>query len=269
MTPEQRAHIGLVDSHCHLAGSEFAGDLEAVVARAREAGVERCFVMLGANDHVELQQASRLTACWPEVRFAIGVHPHAAGTYGEAPDQAVEAVAAAMALQPGCRAVGEIGLDYHYNFAPRAAQQEVFRGQLQLARARGLPVVIHTRDAEDDTFGLLAAESAGETGGVVHCFTGDRAMARRTLDAGFYVSLSGIVTFPRALELKEVARVVPLDRLLVETDSPYLAPVPHRGRRNEPALVGRVAEVIADLRGRPVEEIVQASAENFLRLFRP
>jgi TatD DNase family protein len=167
------------------------------------------------------------------------------------------------------RAVGEIGLDYHYDLSPREVQQQVFREQTQLARQLRLPIVIHTREAEADTFRILEEEHARDVGGVFHCFTGDREMAKQCLDIGFYISLAGIVTFPRALELKEVAKMVPLERLLVETDSPYLAPVPHRGKRNEPAHVARVAEVIAELRGTTAEAIAQATHENHVRLFNP
>ena len=172
-------------------------------------------------------------------------------------------------LEPMARAIGEIGLDYHYDFAPRDVQQQVFREQIRLARRRSLPIVIHTREAEDDTFRILAEESAGDSGGVFHCFTGDRAMARRALDIGFHLSLAGIVTFPRALELKEVAKLVPIDRLLIETDSPFLAPVPFRGKRNEPSHVARIAEVIATLRGTSVTSIADAAVDNFRRLFTP
>jgi TatD DNase family protein len=167
------------------------------------------------------------------------------------------------------RAVGEIGLDYHYDFAPREVQQHVFRQQIRLARELNQPIVIHTREAEDDTFRILEEEGARDVGGVFHCFTGDRAMARRALDIGFHVSLAGIVTFPRALELKEVARLVPLERLLIETDSPFLAPVPYRGTRNEPARVGRVAEVIAELRSTSAGAIAEATRVNFEQLFVP
>jgi TatD DNase family protein len=203
------------------------------------------------------------------VRFSIGVHPHAAGKFSSNPAGAPKAVAAAMDAQPRTRGLGEIGLDYHYDFSPRAVQQHVFREQIRLARARRLPIVIHTREAEDDTFRILAEESAGDVGGVFHCFTGDRAMALRALDAGFHLSLAGIVTFPKALELQEVAKVVPLDRLLIETDSPFLAPVPHRGTRNEPAHVVHVAEAIARLRATSTEEIGHAAVANFQRLFNP
>ena len=259
----------MIDTHCHLAGREFAGDLDQVIDRARAAGLERAFVILAADDEPELKQGETVAAQWPEVRFSIGVHPHAAGKFGSNPATAVDAVAAAMDAQPLTRGLGEIGLDYHYDFAPRDVQQQVFREQIRLARARRLPIVIHTREAEDDTFRILAEESAREVGGVFHCFTGDRAMAQRALDAGFHLSLAGIVTFSKALELQEVAKIVPLDRLLIETDSPFLAPVPHRGKRNEPAHVVHVAEAIARLRGTAPEEIGNAAVANFQRLFNP
>jgi TatD DNase family protein len=259
----------LVDSHCHIAGPEFADDLPAVIGRAREMGLERALVILAADDEPELRQASEVSALWGEVRFGIGVHPHAAARYSSDPAEAAQRVQQAFEAQPLARAVGEIGLDYHYDFAPRDVQQQVFREQIRLARLLKRPVVIHTREAEDDTFRILDEERAGEVGGVFHCFTGDRAMARRVVDIGFHLSLAGIVTFPRALELKEVARTVPLERLLVETDSPFLAPVPHRGTRNEPARVARVADVIADIRGTDVEAIATATGNNFARLFVP
>jgi TatD DNase family protein len=259
----------MIDSHCHLAGEEFVEDLPAVVARARAAGVVRALVIIGAEDRTERARAAQVTAAWDDVRFSIGVHPHQAGQFDTDPAEAARTTRAAIDAEPMARAVGEIGLDYHYDFSPREVQRAVFREQLQVARERKLPVVIHTREAEDDTFQILSAERAGEIGGVFHCFTGDREMAKRALDAGFHLSLAGIVTFPRALELKEVARLVPLDRLLVETDSPFLAPVPHRGTRNEPAHVVRVAEVVAELRGTSVEEIDDATSKNFARLFVP
>jgi TatD DNase family protein len=170
--------------------------------------------------------------------------------------------------QPLTRGLGEIGLDYHYDFAPRDVQQEVFRQQIRLANARRLPLVIHTREADEDTFRLLDEEPPA-AGCVFHCFTGDRGAAARALDRGFYLSLAGIVTFPRALELKEVARMVPADRLLIETDSPFLAPVPHRGKRNEPAHVVRVAQTVAELRGTTTEAIARETGENFARVFNP
>ena len=259
----------MIDSHCHIAGPEFADDLDAVAARAREAGVAHALVVLAADDEVELRRAEYVRYHWPDVRFAIGVHPHQAAKYAADPEEAARAADAAIAAQPLTRALGEIGLDYHYDVGPRDVQQAVFRAQIGLARRRQLPIVIHTREAEADTFAILDEAGAGAVGGVFHCFTGDRAMARRALDAGFHLSLAGIVTFPRASELHAVARMIPLDRLLVETDSPYLAPVPHRGKRNEPAYVVRVAAAIAELRGEPADAVAAAAAANFHRLFNP
>lgn len=258
----------MIDSHCHIAGPEFIEDLDGVIDRARDAGLARAFVILAADDEPELRQASAVQSRWPDVRFSIGVHPHAAGKFADA-GSASAAVAAAIDAQPLTRGLGEIGLDYHYDFAPREVQQGVFREQIRLARERRLPIVIHTREAEDDTFRILAEERAQEIGGVFHCFTGDRDMAQRALDIGFHLSLAGIVTFPKAFELHAVARMVPLDRLLIETDSPFLAPVPYRGKRNEPAHVVRVAERIAELRGSTARGIGAAALENFARLFNP
>ncbi len=187
----------MIDSHCHIAGPEFAGDLDDVVARARAAGVSSALVILAADDDPELVQAKEVEARWPDVRFSIGVHPHAAGKYSSDPEEAARQVNQAVDAQPLARAVGEIGLDYHYDFAPRDVQQQVFREQIRLARRLKRPIVIHTREAEDDTFRILDEERAQEIGGVFHCFTGDREMARKALGIGFHVSLAGIVTFPR------------------------------------------------------------------------
>ena len=259
----------MIDSHCHIAGQEFAGDLEAVVARARAAGLQGALTILAADDDAELRQAAEVARLWPEVRFSIGVHPHAAGKFAGAPPAAAGAVEAALTAQPAARAIGEIGLDYHYDFAPRDAQHAVFRAQIGVARRRRLPIVIHTREAEDDTFRILQEERAGDVPVVFHCFTGGPATAQRVLDAGYYLSLAGIVTFPRALELKEVAALVPLDRLLIETDSPYLAPVPYRGKRNEPAHVAMVADTVAALRGDSPARIREATTANFRHIFNP
>jgi len=239
------------------------------VARAKAAGLESALTILAADDGVELGQAAAVRRLWPEVRFSIGIHPHAAGKFAGAPAGATAAVEAAIAAQPATCAVGEIGLDYHYDFAPRDAQHAVFRAQIALARQRRLPIVIHTREAEDDTFAILAEEQAGDVPVVFHCFTGNTATARRVLDAGYDLSLAGIVTFPRAAELKEVAAFVPLDRLLIETDSPYLAPVPHRGKRNEPAHVALVADHVASLRDDTPGRIREATTATFHRIFGP
>ena len=226
-------------------------------------------MIVAADDEPEIAQAGNLAGRWPSVRFSIGIHPHGAGKFASNPAEAAKTTDAVIESQPLTRGLGEIGLDYHYDFAPRAVQQEVFRQQIRLAKQRRLPIVIHTREAEEDTFRILLEEGAQEVGGVFHCFTGDRAMAQRVLDLGFHLSLAGIVTFPRASELKEVAKMVPLERLLIETDSPFLAPVPHRGTRNEPANVVYVAETIAALRGVDVTTIGEATRGNFARLFHP
>ncbi len=259
----------MVDSHCHIAGPEFAGDLDEVIARARAAGLERALVILAAEDAAERAAAARVSQRWSEVRFSVGVHPQAAGSFAEDPAAAAVAVERAIDAEPLTRGLGEVGLDYHYERASREVQQEVFRQQIRVARHRRLPLVIHTREAEDDTFRLLDEEGAADVPVVFHCFTGNWATGQRALERGFFLSLAGIVTFPRALELKEVARQLPLDRLLVETDSPFLAPVPYRGKRNEPAHVTRVAEAIAELRHVPAAEIAAATTANFNRIFNP
>lgn len=252
----------MIDSHCHLAGEEFAGDLTDVVSRARAAGVSRALCILDAADARELEAASTVRDAWPGTVFAAGIHPHHAGAFaGRAADGVVQVRAALH--RTAAVAVGEIGLDYHYDFSPRDVQREMFAAQVRLAVELDRPVVIHTREATDDTFDVLRDAGDGRVRGVFHCFTGDRAMAERALGIGFFVSLSGIVTFPKAAELHEVARYVPEDRLLVETDAPYLAPVPHRGKRNEPAFVARVLEAVAALRGADPDALAAAVSRNF------
>ena len=257
----------MIDSHCHLAGEEFQEDLPAVIDRARDAGLTGVLVIVGADDEAENQRADVVTGSWDGIRLAIGVHPHAAAQFAGDPARAAALVEQRIAGQPATRGLGEIGLDYHYDFAPKDVQHAVFRAQIGAAVRRGLPLIIHTREAEDDTFRILDEESAST--GVFHCFTGDRAMATRALDRGFHLSLAGIVTFPKAAELHEVAKMVPLDRLLIETDSPFLSPVPHRGSRNEPARLVHVADAIAALRGTTREAIAEATRQTFVRLFKP
>ncbi len=258
----------MVDSHCHLADEAFAGDLEAVVARAREAGVISAMCILAAGDGTESARAARVRALWPAVRFAVGVHPHQAGAVTGGPAAAADLVRRALEAERAL-AVGEIGLDYHYDFSPRDVQRDMFEAQVGLARELALPIVIHTREATDDTFDVLRNAGDGAVRGVFHCFTGDVAMARRALELDFHISLSGIVSFPRATELREVAAMVPDNRLLIETDAPYLAPAPHRGKRNEPAFVTRVAEVVAEVRNAPVAEIARLAARNLEALLGP
>jgi TatD DNase family protein len=251
----------MIDSHCHLADDAFIDDLEAVIGRAQAAGVRGALCILSAGHAKESAAAARLRALWPDVDFSLGIHPHKAGEFAGRLDEARACVRQGIRSE-GARAIGEIGLDYHYDFSPRDVQQEVFRAQIAVALELALPVVIHTREATEDTFGILR-EAGSALRGVFHCFTGDSLMARAALDRGFYISLAGIVTFPRADELRAVATLVPDDRLLIETDAPYLAPVPHRGKRNEPAFVGRVAETIAGLRGVPAAALSAQAARNF------
>ena len=255
----------MIDSHCHLAGDEFEADLPAVVDRARAAGLTGALVILGAGDQSEMRGAQRVAELWPEARFAVGIHPHHAGRHAGDLDAEMASLDRDLSAWSAV-AVGEAGLDYHYDLSPREVQQEVFRRQLRLARGRRLPVVLHTRDAFDDTFEILQQEGNGLSV-VFHCFTGTILMARRALDAGAWLSFAGIVTFPNAVELREVARIVPSDRFLVETDSPYLAPVPHRGKRNEPAFVGRVIAALAEVRGERAEAVAEQATGNFASVF--
>jgi len=256
----------VIDSHCHLADEAFEVDLDEAIARARAAGVTDALCILSAGDEPEADRARVVRSRWPPVRFAAGVHPHSAGTFAGRVNESVAVTRAHASAFAAC-AIGEIGLDYHYDFAPRDVQQAVFAAQIALARELRLPVIVHTREATDDTFAIL--KDAGETAGVFHCFTGDVAMARRAVDIGFHVSFAGIVTFPKAGDLRDAAKSVPAERLLIETDSPYLAPVPHRGKRNEPAYVGRVLEALAAVRGEDAATLEAQVSGNFVRLFGP
>ncbi|HVB37905.1 MAG TPA: TatD family hydrolase [Vicinamibacterales bacterium] len=254
----------MIDSHCHLADDVFAEDLGDVVARAKAAGLEAACCILAAGDEGEAARATQVATAWPEVRFAVGVHPHNAEQFG---DRASDVTRNGLAASSGACAVGEIGLDYHYDYSERGVQQEVFRAQVALARELKLPVIVHTREADEDTLRILRTEGGGRLQGVIHCFTGGPDLARGALDLGFYISLAGIVTFPRAAELRDTAKLVPDDRLLVETDSPFLAPVPHRGKRNEPSWVARVIEVLAETRGTTAAELATRTSANFRQLF--
>jgi TatD DNase family protein len=259
----------VIDSHCHLADEVFAADLGAVVARAKEAGIERALVVLEAGNLREAAQAARLDVLWPEVRTSIGVHPHQAHQFSDDPERVVQLVRDQIASTPTARAIGEIGLDYHYDFSPRDVQQQVFRAQMRLARELRLPVVIHTREAEEDTVAFLKQDGGGERHGVLHCFTGTTALAQAALDLGFHISVAGIVTFPKVSELRDTLKKIPLDRLLAETDSPFLAPVPLRGKRNEPAHVARIVDALAQLHGLAPKEMGEWTTANFHTLFRP
>lgn len=259
----------MIDSHCHLVDEAFATDLEATVGRAVAAGLTGALCIIDAGNAQERSRAGALAALWTEVRFGVGVHPHQAGQWTGRYEDARQVVRATFDDLPAARAVGETGLDYHYDFAPRSVQRELFAAQVSLAVEKDVPVVVHAREADDDALAVLRDAGKGQVRGVMHCFTGDRAFARRALDLGLHISLAGIVTFPKADELREVARFVPEDRLLAETDCPYLAPIPHRGNRNEPAWVTRVGECLAELRGVPVAAMTARIVATYQELFRP
>ena len=256
----------MIDSHCHLAGREFDSDLPEVISRARQAGVRGALCILTEEDAAEDEGAARVRAQWPEVRFAAGIHPHNAGRHSGAVAPGITALEGRLRLHRAV-AVGEIGLDYHYDFSPRTVQQDVFRAQIALARRLHLPVIIHTREATADTLEILRAEGEGQVTGVFHCFTGDDATAAEAVELGFHLSFAGIVTFAKADALRETARSTPPERLLVETDAPYLAPAPFRGKRNEPAYVAKVLERLAEIRHVSPDELARQTTANFERLF--
>jgi TatD DNase family protein len=254
--------VTLIDSHCHLDFPDFEGELDAVIARAKAVGVER-MITIGTK----VDRAARLVEiaeAYDCVSFTVGAHPHEAAA---APSSDLAAMRR-FAAHPKCVGIGEAGLDYHYNSAPPEVAQRVFRGQIALARELSLPLVIHTREAEDDTAAILKDEMRqGRFSALLHCFTSSRALAETALDLGLSISFSGVVTFKNSGELRDIARDVPLDRILVETDAPYLAPVPHRGRRNEPAFVADTARVVAEAKGIALEALAEATRANTLRIF--
>jgi TatD DNase family protein len=252
----------MIDSHCHIDMPQFDPDRDAVVARARAAGIETMLVVGGVDEEAGHRRALT-TAERYGLPASAGIHPHEA----KLATPAVYDELRGLAREKRIVAIGEIGLDFHYDHSPRDVQREVFRAQVRLAREVGLPVIIHTREADDETAALLEEEGAAQ--GVIHCFTGGHDLARRALALGFSISFSGILAFPRSEVIQEVARTAPLDRILVETDSPFLAPPPHRGKRNEPAFVVEVARKVAALRGATLEEIARASAANFRALLPP
>lgn len=254
----------LCDSHCHVAEPAFDADRDVVLERAAEQGVTT-LVCIGGDPSVSSARAVALAGRHGAVDIfaSVGVHPHDA----RLADDAVFARLEALAADPGVVAIGETGLDYYYDHSPRPSQREAFVRSIALARARRLPLVVHVRDAHDEAADILRAERATDFGGVIHCFTGNRDDAHRYVALGFHVSVAGIVTFKNAEALREAVRSVPRERLLVETDAPFLAPVPHRGRRNEPAWVRVVAEAVAAVRGEPFVELAAATTANARRLF--
>ena len=252
----------LVDSHCHLNYEGLAERQDEVLDAARARGVS-AFLNISTRER-EWNDVIGVSERNADVWASVGVHPHEADAH---PDLGAAALAEAAA-HPRVIAIGECGLDYYYDKSDRAAQRERFQAHIDAARATGLPLVVHTRDAEDDTAAILQ-RAAGEGGvkGVLHCFTGSAELARKALDIGFFVSLSGIVTFKNAKGLQETAKHIPLDRLLVETDAPFLAPVPNRGKTCEPAFVADTAAFLAELRGEEPDALADATTANFYRLF--
>ncbi|WP_421723614.1 TatD family hydrolase [Bauldia sp.] len=253
----------IVDSHCHLDFPDFDAERDAVVQRAQDAGVE---TMLTISTRVRnFAKLKELTAAYDRVFCSIGTHPHNAA---EEPDVTVDNLTA-IATEPKVVAIGEAGLDYHYDNAPREAQRESFRRHIAAARETGLPLVIHARDADDDIAAILEAEmEEGPFDAILHCFSSGRDLALTGIRLGLHVSFSGILTFKRSDALRALAAELPLDRLFVETDAPYLAPTPHRGHRNEPAYVVETAKVLAEARGLSQEALAEATTNNFYRLFK-
>jgi TatD DNase family protein len=253
----------LVDSHAHLDFSEFDTDRQEVITRAQEAGVE---IIVNAGAGLEASQAGvALAKTYPQVYAAVGVHPHEAKTL----DDGVLAELRDLAQHPKVVAIGEIGLDYYRDLSPRPVQRQAFQQQLALAKELGQPIIVHDREAHDDIMNMLRqwVREDHQPVGVMHCFSGDLAMAREVIEMGFYISIPGPVTFTNARRLPELVRVLPLERLLIETDCPYLTPHPHRGKRNEPAYVRLVAEAIARIRGMPLEQVARITTANARVLF--
>ena len=252
----------LVDSHCHLDFDSFEADRADVLARARAAGVGAMVTI--CTKVSEFARVRAIAETNDDVWCSVGIHPHEADA-----EPAVDVTRLAeLARHPKVVGIGETGLDYYYEHGSPEGQARSFAVHIEAAQETGLPLIVHTRDADDDTRRLLArAQARRPFTGVLHCFTSGRALAEAAVEMGFFVSFSGILTFKSAAELRETARALPLDRLLVETDSPYLAPVPHRGRRNEPAFVERTAALLAEVKGVPAETLARATTDNFYRLF--
>ena len=252
----------LVDSHCHLDFPDFKEELDDVVRRAGEAGVGH---MVSICTHIrKFDQIKAIAERYDNVFCSVGTHPHNA-------DQELDFTAediATLAEHPKCVAIGEVGLDYFYDNAPREAQAQGLRAHIKAARMTGLPMVIHSRDADEDMIAILSeGMEEGAYPALLHCFSSGRELAMRAVDMGLYISLSGILTFKRSQDIRDIVADVPMDRLLVETDAPYLAPLPYRGKRNEPAYVAHTAQVLAEVKGVSVEEITKITTDNFFRLF--
>lgn len=258
----------LIDSHAHIDGPEFDGDREEVIQRARDAGVSAILNVGTGDPHSgALERAVELAEKHSDIYTAIGTHPHDARHFD---DKAEQRITRLVKQSSRVIAWGEIGLDFHYDNSPRDVQMEVFRRQLRLAGEVHLPVIIHTREAEDETIEILKSQSVGSSlSGIMHCFSGSLRLAEQAIELGFLISFSGIVTFKKAEDLRAIAMQVPPDRLLIETDCPFLAPAPFRGKRNEPAYVVEVARCLSELRKLTLEEIGRITTRNFEGLFKP
>ncbi len=254
----------LVDSHCHLDDRQFSEDLPETIERARQASIKYMLAIGTGEGPPDLEAAIRLAEAYPFIYATVGVHPN------DAPKTRGDTFAHLERLlaHRKVKAIGEIGLDYHWG-VPKEAQTPIFVRQLEIAQESGLPVIIHTRDAWEDTLNVLRSHWADRGGACIfHCFTGTAKQARVCLDMGFYLSFGGVVSFPKAADIREAARITPADRLLLETDCPYLAPVPYRGKRNEPAFLLKAAEVIAEVRGITLEELATQTTANFQSFFK-
>ncbi len=262
--PHLAPGVAALDSHCHLDEERFAGDRDAVIARALDAGVST-MITIGAGGPMQCNyDAVALATQHPAIFATVGAHPHNASGLNDDTLAELEH----LAEQPKVIAIGETGLDFYYDHSPRPQQEAAFRRSIALARRVGLPLSIHLRDADDPAAAILREEHAHEIGGVIHCFSGGPAAARTFLDLGFHLSFSGIVTFKAADDIRAAATVTPADRLLIETDAPFLAPVPCRGRRNEPALVLFTARALAELRGVALDALAATARANAIALFR-
>lgn len=253
----------MIDSHCHIGFEELKENVGDIIARAETAGVEKMLTV--ACNREQLEELIPLLDMYPQVFGAFGVHPH------EAQEQfSIQELTGLLTRHPKIIGVGETGLDYHYDYAPREDQRQSFHTHIQAAIMLHMPLIIHTREAEVDTIDILRSEQKNgglDMGGVIHCFTGSQALANAALDMGFYISASGVITFAKALDLRDIFTTVPLNRLLIETDSPYLAPIPYRGKQNEPSFLPKTAEVLANIKGVSVKELTEITTKNFNKLF--
>ena len=251
----------MIDTHAHLNDPKFAADLDEVISRARGAGVER--IVVCGYDLASSREAVEMAARYEEVYATVGVHPHDARSFDQDALRELEELSRSAKVI----AIGETGLDFHYDFSPRPAQIAAFEAHIELAGRVGLPVVVHSRESNPEALQVIGPSAANIAGCVFHCFSGDEEFARRVVDAGFHIGIDGPITFGSSEKLRKVVQGAPLERLLIETDSPYLAPVPHRGKRNEPGYLVHIAEEVARIRGLAVEDIARITSENARRLF--